>query len=390
MDQRILPPSNEIPEERRMREIAVNGNVDTYRELPAKIREQLLGFLKSTGIPEWRIVLLNMMLGEKQPDLVTLKKLAEVIDDVRGQVISATMEKEQEKKTNGKPAKQPEVVPNPHRQLSQRELTSRLRKLGIDLQQLIMDWENYYQSRSFGNVVKRNMGQQEYFLPMPAVTHQAMEAFEKAFRDGRINRCMIDDARVGDGATIRAFERKTLKRFKQINNYGSVSEAETFLDRTTVTPPIVRLVGYSTQHTVFNPKAIAEQSAGGPYESTMGLGTYLRLYHYLAAEEPHQLHSIKSYTLKGSSLLRPRTVLLNNKTDDNRVLTLGPNLSDPRMLHCLELGPTLIQPNSPQEKPIPILVSDDLEHVYNRQDRRYLAHMETWPAPPDEGDEEAD
>ncbi len=388
------PTPNETLQEGKLREIAATGSVETYRELPVKTREQLLGFLKNTGIPEWRVILLHMLLDSKQPDLLTLRKLAEVIDDVRAQIASTTMNKVQEKKTNGKPEKQVETVPNPHRQLSQRELNSRLRKLGIDLPQLMMDWENFYHSRNFGNAVKRNMGQSEYFLPTPAVTHQAMETFEKAFKEGRIDRFMIDDARIGDGATIRAFERKTLKRFKQKNIYGSVQEAEAFLDRTTVTPPIVRLVGYSTKNNIFDPKqpgkAFADLSQGGPYESTMGLGTYLRLYHYLAAEEPHLLHSIKSYSVKGNNLLRPRTVLLNNKTDENRVLTIGPDLNEPRILHSLELGPTLLDPGSPLEKPVPVLVSDNLEHVYNRKDRRYLAHMDTWPAPPDDGDEEAD
>lgn len=376
--------------EEDLRHLAATGRVEDYRQLTQTVRDHLFAFLKKSGIPEFRIIVLGMMLESKHPDILTLKKLGEIIDGIRHRIIEQTMLEDQKRKFSApKEDKKPELIlrPNPNRILSPREMVERFKKLRIDLLQLIKSWQIfYYNQPRFAKAVTKATFSKAYSLVMPAVSEQAMQAFEKAYRSGKINTFMIDDARVPDGTNLRAFKRKTLRRFKQKYKYRSVYEAETYLNKSTLTPPIVRIIGFNREESVCDPKNIAAKyGPNEPHFTTMGLGTFIRLFEYLDMHDPDGLEMLTHYVTKGSRVLDQLTVVLNNKTDKEGFLTIGPDKKDPRMRLSVEKTPAVISVPDLFETPIPVVSSEDFGNVVKMNDSRHIAHMSTWPAPP--GDE---
>lgn len=392
LKQRLLPLSQELAGrlcEEDLREVAVRANTDVFRSLSSTIRAQLWTFFRNLGIPDHRLLLLEMLLASDKPDILTLKKLEETIDEIRGMVLKKTMLQDQQRKTSSKPAeKKPELaIPNPDRLLTARELAARFRKLGTELDVLMGSWEDFYCRNIPGMAVTKKLRQKEYALPMPVITERAMKAFEKAFHERVINSFMVDDARIEDGSTLRIFEMKTLKRFKQKYKYDSMNTAENELNRSTLTPPIVRIVGYNRNETVFETNSRGRRPQvriqHEPHRGTMGLGTYMRLFYYLDVQDPEGLEMVTHYITEGNRILAPLTIVLNNKSDEG-ILTIGPDPKDPRMRHSVEKAPVVTGIPDLFESPIPIVTSDNLGAMQNHGDSRYIAHMETWPAPADE------
>ncbi len=389
LKQSPLPFSDELAGrlgEEQLREMAVRANADAIKGLSSTVRGQLWRFFRKSGIPETSLILLDMLLGTQRPDILTLKKIEETIDEMRSKVIKKSLLEDQERKHPAKPAeKKPELARiNPNRLLPGRELAARFRKLGVELDGMMHDWEVFYSANILGMTVSKNLKLKEYSLPMPAITAQAMEAFERAHHEGHINSYMIDDGRLEDGSTLKIFEMKTLKRFKQKYKYDSMSAAEEDLNRSGLTPPIVRIVGYNRNETVFDAKDRGRRPRfrlqNRPHLGTMGLGTYIRLYHFLDIHDPEGLEMLTHYVTEGNRILAPLTVVLNN-TSDEGILTIGPDPKDPRMRHSVEKAPAVTDIPDLFEAPIQVVTSHDLSALHNSGDSRYIATMETWPAP---------
>ncbi len=371
--------------EEDLQEIAIRGNIDIYRGLPEYTRMHLLGFLKRSGIADHRVLLLDMMLQERQPDILITQRLEAIIDEVRGEVISKTMREEQAKRRTAekpRPAENAAIIKNPNRMLSAAEILQRFKKLGVDFYKMMKEWESFYATHRFGQRVKKLSRDENYQLPVPSITNKAMEAFEQAHREGHINTFMIDDARVADGTTLKLFERKVLKLFKKKYGFTTLEDAVWFLNRTTPGKTGVRVIGVNTEAAVINPrqkeKCFQEYTPQNAYESLMGLGTYTRLFHYLDENDANAFYGLKCFTFEGDKTLYDRTVLFNNKTARNQILTRGPNPDDQRFMPSLEVGEEITEPLPRYQTPTTMVASDDMRFVKNNGP---LAHMDTWPAP---------
>ncbi len=378
-------------------EIAARGNAELYRTMPGNIREQLLLFLRKIGLSETHVVLFNMLVEDKHPNVSTLRKLEEISDVIRTRAIKSIMAADQieKKPATSQPKKENrEMSRNPHRLLGAEEISARFLKLGVNVEKLVQDWEEFYATTHFSKAVQKSMVIEEYTLDLPAVTDRAMEAFEKAYRTGKIDCFMIDDARIGDGTTLRSLEKKTLKRFARKYNYTSNYEAEIFLNRTTTTPPIARIVGFSTRRVVFNKnggeKTLQDYLPKELYHETMGLGTYLRLFHCFDYHDPETMEMVRTYTVKGCNAALERTILLSNRNHENHVLTIGPDPQDLSVDHSVEVGPGITQVPKLYETPVTVVTSADFSTLQNNNDFRSLAFMNTWPAPPigEEGEDD--
>ncbi|MFO0781225.1 MAG: hypothetical protein U0519_05110 [Candidatus Gracilibacteria bacterium] len=358
MSRQNLPSSLDQTDQERLREMVVTSEAESYRHMPEQTRTQLMGFLKKIGIQEHRVLLLGMLIGDQKPDILSIKKLAELVDQIRGEVLSITMLEAQKKQPKAAPAKAA-VLPNPKRVLAPTELMERFDALGIDFFETIMHWENFYEESPFARAVNKATGKQKYELTIPPVSVEAMEAFEQAFRAKKIDRIMIDDGRIPDGKTLKIYDPKVLKRFQQTHKFRHRSEAEDFINRTTQISPEVRVVGYSSDGKVFAPrerqKCFLEQKPAGAFETTMGLGTYIRLTKFLEQKDPDYLPSLTTYTVVGSGRLTDRTVQLNNITSTNKALTIGPDPQDTRMRHIVEIGPEITELDDKFTAPIVIV-----------------------------------
>lgn len=385
MSRQNLPPSLHQADQERLREMVVTSEAESYRHMPEHTRTQLMGFLKKIGIQEHRILLLGMLIGDQKPDLLSIKKLAELVDQIRGEVLSITMLEAQKKQPKAAPIKSA-VLSNPKRILTPTELMERFDALGVDFFESIMHWENFYEENPFARAVNKATGKPKYELTIPPVSLEAMEAFEQAFRAKTIDRIMIDDGRIPDGKTLKIYDPKVLRRFQQMYKFRHRSDAEDFINRSTQIPPGVRVVGYSSDGKVFEPrehqKCFLEQKPAGAFATTMGLGTYIRLTKFLEQKDPDYLPSLTTYTVVGSGRLTDRTVLLNNITSANKALTIGPDPQDVRMRHIIEIGPEITELNHQFTAPIVIVAPGSTKNSGTNTPEFYYKG-DTLPAPSD-------
>lgn len=387
----------ESKEGRDIMDIAMMGDGDSYRRLPLPTREKLLALLKTCGIEETTVVLLQMLLNDRRPDILTLKSTDELVDVIRTRVIAVYRNTEQ--RMNGTSevsmnitGETKDTMVNENRVLGLHEAIARFAKLGVDFKQMIFEWRRHYNTGRFGHAVKKHMSSEHYQFGIPIITSSAMNAFEEAYQRGIIDKFMIDDARIPDGVTLRAINRKSFKQFTRKYKPGNTVEAENLLNRSTTTPPLIRVAGYSSQPIHFDNritgKTFQDLTPQNKHHQTMGLGTYLRLHNYLTVNDPESLQGILTYTYGKKRSPSQRTIILNNRTPDHEVLTIGPDLHGARESQVVEIGPAVTQLLQLFDAPILIVTSDSTEMGKYTGHRGTIQLMSTWPAPADNGTEE--
>jgi|GEM_PF-4050005 len=385
-----LPPWLEPPSEDNLRNLVVYEGLESFRSLSDLGRGKLIKFLTKCGIPPSQGHLFSMLLDDRHPDILTEKTLTHMREDFRTRVISnATLQAQPQKpKAQKKPDK---TKRRPRELIEQKEIIDRFENLGIDILEVLMDWTVFYENHAFSKAVAKATNADPYTIDVPAMSNEAMEILEKKWAAGEIDRLMVDDGRLRDGKTLRIFEPETFKKFHVENKFSDTSTTEAFLDRTTSSAPIVRLVGYSSKPPVFNgrqhSKCYQEYGYFTPFENNMGLGTLLRLQAFLEEKNPFAIQGLETYTVqtKDAEELKLRTVLLNNKTTKNKILTFA-TVQNPNREHDLKIGEDITRIAPFYQTPIRIFVSDN-PGLLKKTDS-IEAHRDTLPAPAPANDED--
>ncbi|MCA9373540.1 hypothetical protein KC725_00085 [Candidatus Peregrinibacteria bacterium] len=92
--------------------------------------------------------------------------------------------------------------------LTEEEITDRFSDLGINIQKILSEWHDFYWRKHYA---EREIGS-NYSLPLPDMTEEAMNAFERAWIRGDIDTIMIDDSRIKDGKALKYLQTKTSRK----------------------------------------------------------------------------------------------------------------------------------------------------------------------------------
>ncbi len=211
------------------------------------------------------------------------------------------------------------------RVLPENELLDRFEELGVDIEKIRKQTESFNSAAGVGEALKVEgvLGEnEEYSLPMPAITEAEMKILEEAFANYKVNQIHIDDARLTDtetyiwmsGAANKKNAQKTCEhideslplskiQFENLErvagddwNENKLKEyfAEAGKERGEPERK-VRLLAYNYNPSARSLEPMAQQSgqsltcafpklADG--KEPVSLGTYLRLSRYAAETDP--------------------------------------------------------------------------------------------------------
>lgn len=264
------------------------------------------------------------------------------------------------------------------------DMIERFNDLGIDIEKELDNWFSFYWRSLYGH----NKYGQKYNLELPAMTFEAMYAFELAWEKGEIDTVMIDDPRVPDGTTLRTFQKGTSRKNGRIYNTGRPMEPEFMeqflkgnlvnfgyrphnalttselaslknLYKTADTDRDVRIIGIKTgMHDGVTPKPSFTEAAerlANPYTNIMELGTWIRFLHYLKYSRTNWYDAYienLAQSLAGNTQSIPR-VLLNTFTATGHYTTATAHRG--RVSHHTEPS-TSTEPTLLDQTTIPLIV----------------------------------
>lgn len=332
-------------------------NADNIRRLSDNARHRLQSLFVQIGIAPHKVVLLHMLTDDLSPDILSVKKLEELIGEIKHQIIKVTTQTEPESKPETSPYK---------RIIKPDETISRFANMGINIPYVIGNWQQFYENSRFGKKVKRLYGAEAYSNPFPMMTDGAMRTFEKALQQRQIDTIILDDHRIPDGMTMKALDRNALKEFMRKYAIDSLEQAKTFIDSTTTSTPTLRFTGFSTKENIAEQNepicSFYDQVPNLPFHTAMGLGTYIRLKHFLSDNDYGTYVILTSFRYKDSRMMMGRTTQLNNRTRENQILNIGPNPDDKTIKDELDVGPNINNAwTSTGCGPIIIITSDESE-----------------------------
>jgi|GEM_PF-4759031 len=198
------------------------------------------------------------------------------------------------------------------RQLENHEIQDRFGELKVLILSIVEDWRKFYEKSGYSKEAKSIDGQDNNFY-LPNITEGEMQAFEKAFASGKIDRVMLDDDRVPFAGTYNKFSpsktmadtftHESMIMVRAIDPKGlPTTDTKTLYKQAQrqVANRGIRLVGYKSelppnhQHTQVFKDEIAEDET----MDMMDIGTVMRLLAYLQKEHQRDRKLKKSANLK--------------------------------------------------------------------------------------------
>ncbi|MCC7197280.1 hypothetical protein IT413_03765 [Candidatus Peregrinibacteria bacterium] len=226
--------------------------------------------------------------------------------------------------------------------LPEQEMKERFQKLGIDIQKVSAEWEHFYTSNKNFRRMLVQAGQmadkEKYSLPIPEISEGAMQAFEKAFAENRIDSVMIDDARLNNEDMYQAHFGKAIEAEvgealpiapQKVGNPKSAASIKKARPKHLTQLPTVRVVGYK-----FSPQGRERNATNGSYKFTddlqkspgsgvMEFTTLMNLIAKYSQEGGRKLSEFTSWDYyDGNSCVGGAQVstILNNVNPDGTVL----------------------------------------------------------------------
>jgi hypothetical protein len=221
--------------------------------------------------------------------------------------------------------------------LPQEEVIERFQKLGIDIQQTHTEWNQFYASNTDLKKLLAQTGQisskAKYTLPMPQITEGAMQAFEKAFTEKRIDTVMIDDARLGNRDIYTAHFQETAGEYidqalpivpQKVRNPKSADSIKKARPNNKRPLPSVRFVGFK-----FSPKDLVNTTKNRFTDNVskdpgVGIREFTTLVNLLARYSAQDITTLNEFTRIESreSGGAAAGATLNNVNPDGTVLTV--------------------------------------------------------------------
>ncbi|HLG25529.1 MAG TPA: hypothetical protein VI588_01900 [Candidatus Gracilibacteria bacterium] len=346
----------------------VEGNLTLWHKMPADQRDRLFAYIKRQELLDpRRAQLLNWMLHNRQFDILEEQTINIIIMEVRENLLARILREEVDRKKreqvkNGSrlmlrpKGELMKIQRKPDHPLDPDEMKERFSEVGVDVKALVEKWTPFYMAKGY----REKLGDQ-YKVEVPRITESAMRAFEIGFENGTIDTVMLDDARIGDGETMRQLQPSIAKQLTYaLNASRSLSapqlrklmENSVWTRRNQTTPGAridpdiiamlemdiinegffrhpagskqVRLVGIKLHTSSIAHSPAAElsdviESLKQPYTTLISIGTYARLVHFLRSEDYQLLDEFEDNMRKKGDYTDGTEIFLNNFLTDGPV-----------------------------------------------------------------------
>lgn len=202
-----------------------HGDAATWHEIPEENRQEVISYaVRCHLIDKPRAYLLDWILRSEILTVVDKNKVNELIAHMRGQLFDTLPAAPEEGPVHveiPKSPKLPDLPLLPERNdyiLDPYEVIERFRNLGINLERLMDQWAQFYQASGYAHHAREmNNG-----FVLPEMTNEAMEAFERGFRERMVDMLIIDDNRLDEGTTLKVFQPSTSRRSRK--KYGATRQ----------------------------------------------------------------------------------------------------------------------------------------------------------------------